>query len=243
MQTVCRLEAGKERRRSCLDGRMRFVRRAYFWSPLLALSTFAVARNVAACPNCAASDEVWHQVNSHAPLVTAGTLTLAFVIVAGLIAVAARLAKRARRLVAAALLLGAGLGGFFDGIVFHQVLQWHAMISSRLAPVDLISSKVNMFWDGIFHLYCWVAVVAALALLLQALPKANDVPNTKVVWGGALAGWGLFNVVEGTINHQLMNFHHLHPGSNELAWDIGFLWSGLVLIALGGRVAFAAFRR
>jgi uncharacterized membrane protein len=27
------------------------------------------------------------------------------------------------------LLLGAGLGGFFDGILFHQLLQWHNMVS------------------------------------------------------------------------------------------------------------------
>ncbi|HEY0822557.1 MAG TPA: DUF2243 domain-containing protein [Ramlibacter sp.] len=30
-----------------------------------------------------------------------------------------------RHLIAAALLLGAGMGGFVDGIVFHQLLEWH----------------------------------------------------------------------------------------------------------------------
>jgi uncharacterized membrane protein len=29
-----------------------------------------------------------------------------------------------------ALLLGLGLGGFIDGIVLHQVLQWHHMLTS-----------------------------------------------------------------------------------------------------------------
>jgi uncharacterized membrane protein len=30
-------------------------------------------------------------------------------------------------------LFGLGLGGFFDGIVLHQVLQWHHMLSSWYA--------------------------------------------------------------------------------------------------------------
>jgi uncharacterized membrane protein len=29
------------------------------------------------------------------------------------------------------LLLGIGLGGFFDGIVLHQILQWHHMLSDH----------------------------------------------------------------------------------------------------------------
>src|SRR5687767_15168137 len=30
----------------------------------------------------------------------------------------------------AGVLLGLGLGGFFDGIVLHQLLQWHHMVSN-----------------------------------------------------------------------------------------------------------------
>jgi uncharacterized membrane protein len=32
--------------------------------------------------------------------------------------------------VAPALLLGIGLGGFVDGIVLHQILQWHHMLTA-----------------------------------------------------------------------------------------------------------------
>ena len=32
--------------------------------------------------------------------------------------------------VSAGILFGLGLGGFFDGIILHQVLQWHHMLSS-----------------------------------------------------------------------------------------------------------------
>ena len=31
--------------------------------------------------------------------------------------------------ISAGILFGLGLGGFFDGIVLHQVLQWHHMLT------------------------------------------------------------------------------------------------------------------
>jgi uncharacterized membrane protein len=46
-------------------------------------------------------------------------------------------------------------------------------------------------------------------------------------------GWGLFNFIEGTIDHQILGIHHVHPGHNELAWDFGFLAFGLIEIVAG----------
>lgn len=176
---------------------------------------------------------MWRQVTSNAPTFVLGTLTTAFLIVAALAVGVARLAKRGRLIVAASLLVGAGLGAFFDGILLHQILQWHAMLSSRLPPLDLVTSKTNIFWDGVFHLYCWVVVVGAFAVLVRQLPGYPRAFASRVVGGGALAGWGLFNVVEGLIDHQVTGLHHVHPGINELAWDIGFLGLGAVFIACG----------
>ncbi len=48
-------------------------------------------------------------------------------------------ALRLGPLVAAGLVLGVGFGGFVDGIVLHQILQWHNMLSSVVPPV--ISSR------------------------------------------------------------------------------------------------------
>ena len=68
----------------------------------------------------------------------------------------------------------------------------------------------------------------------MARGSTGDVPWVGHTFVGALLlGWGLFNFIEGVINHQILGVHHVHPGSNELAWDLGFLASGLVLIALG----------
>ena len=50
---------------------------------------------------------------------------------------------------------------------------------------------------------------------------------------GRLMGWGLFNSVEGLVDHQLLGIHHVHPGVDELAWDLGFIGSGLALCLVG----------
>ena len=137
-------------------------------------------------------------------------------------------------LVAAATLIGIGLGGFADGIVFHQILQWHHMLSSRLPPTTLVNIKVNMIWDGLFHLVTWLSTSLGLLLLWRALGRA-DVPRSNAVFGGSLAlGWGAFNFVEGLVDHQLLGVHHVHPGRGQLAWDVGFVLSGAVLLIAGG---------
>lgn len=136
-------------------------------------------------------------------------------------------------LIAGATLLGIGLGGFVDGIVFHQILQWHHMLSSIVAPDDLASMQYNMAWDGVFHAFTWVLTVVGLGLLWRAGQRA-DVPwSSRTFAGSLLFGWGLFNLLEGLINHHIVQIHHVRPGPNELWWDIGFLGVGLVLVAVG----------
>ena len=59
-------------------------------------------------------------------------------------------------LIAAGLLMGVGMGGFVDGILFHQILQLHNMLSAKVPPDTLINAKVNMVWDGLFHAVTWL---------------------------------------------------------------------------------------
>lgn len=107
-------------------------------------------------------------------------------------------------LLAAGALLGVGLGGFLDGIVLHQILQWHNMLSSWIEPVDLVTMKVNMVWDGLFHALTWLATAIGVVLLWRAA-RRPDVPWSGRSFVGALAlGWGLFNVVEGVIDHHVL---------------------------------------
>jgi len=136
-------------------------------------------------------------------------------------------------IVSSGILLGAGLGGFIDGILLHQLLQWHNMLSSVHPPNDLVAMKYNMVWDGLFHVFTWLATVAGLARLWRAGMR-SDVPwSTQTFVGALLSGWGLFNFVEGLIDHQILGIHHVHPGAGQLAWDVAFLLSGLAMLAGG----------
>jgi uncharacterized membrane protein len=136
-------------------------------------------------------------------------------------------------LIAAGTLLGIGLGGFLDGIVLHQILQWHNMLSSVVAPTDLVAMKFNMVWDGLFHAFTWIMTAAGLALLWRAGQRSNVPWSTRTFLGSLALGWGCFNVVEGGIDHHLLGLHHVHPGANQLAWDVGFLAFGALLVAAG----------
>ena len=62
----------------------------------------------------------------------------------------------------------------------------------------------------------------------------SDVVRSTRAFAGSLAlGWGLFNVVEGMIDHELLQIHHVHPGDDQLSWDVAFLVLGAALIAAG----------
>jgi uncharacterized membrane protein len=136
-------------------------------------------------------------------------------------------------IISAGILLGTGLGGFVDGILLHQILQWHNMLSSVRPPVDLVEMKYNMIWDGLFHAFTWT-VTAIGVWRLWAAGKRPDVPwSTRTFVGSLILGWGLFNFIEGLLDHQLLGIHHVHPGAGQLAWDLGFLAFGLIEIAGG----------
>jgi uncharacterized membrane protein len=136
-------------------------------------------------------------------------------------------------ILSAGILLGTGLGGFVDGILFHQILQWHNMLSSIRPPTDLVAMKYNMVWDGLFHAFTWTMVSLGV-WRLWAAGRRQDVPWSTRTFVGALAmGWGLFNLVEGAIDHQILGVHHVHPGEAQLAWDLGFLAFGLVAVIVG----------
>ena len=49
--------------------------------------------------------------------------------------------------------MGAGLGGFLDGIVLHQILQWHHLLTDEGDfPMDTVQGlKDNTVADGFFH--------------------------------------------------------------------------------------------
>jgi len=132
--------------------------------------------------------------------------------------------------------LGLGLGGFIDGIVIHQVLQWHHMVSHvHRYPVTTVAGlEVNTLADGLFHLATWLLVLAGSITAVSAWRDGRLPPSWAFHFGLVLAGWGIFNVVEGLIDHQILGIHHVRDDLGApLSWDIGFLGFGVLLIVGG----------
>ena len=136
------------------------------------------------------------------------------------------------------LLMGLGLGGFVDGIVLHQILQWHHMLTDTADnPADTLAGlEANTVADGFFHLATWVFVAVAMVLGIRAWQRRELAPPWRVQIGMLLTGWGAFNLVEGLIDHHLLELHHVREASgNRLAWDLAFLALGCLLI-VGGQL-------
>ena len=138
---------------------------------------------------------------------------------------------------APAFLMGVGLGGFIDGIVLHQILQWHHMLTGDNGgePMNSVAGlEANTLADGFFHLATWLFVATAMLLTVRAWQRRQLAPPWRMHFGMLLAGWGAFNVVEGVIDHQILGIHHVRDDLGApLGWDLAFLALG-VLLVVGG---------
>lgn len=136
--------------------------------------------------------------------------------------------------IAFSLLLGLGMGGFTDGIVLHQILQWHQMISNIVPPVTLEAKNINMFWDGIFHAVTWTITLAGILLMWKAMKRKDLLLSGKLFAGGLVMGWGIFNLLDSLFNHYIFELHNVRENvENPTYWNLGFLLLSLLLMALG----------
>jgi uncharacterized membrane protein len=149
------------------------------------------------------------------------------------------LPRRAKSLVQAGVVLGVGLGAFFDGIVFHQLLQWHHMASARTDPGVLADLQLNVTLDGGFHALAYGFTVAGIVLLWRAWRRSSVARSERTLFGAVVLGWGLFNLVEGIVNHHLLGLHHVWPDGPGpvLLWDLAFLAWGALFIVGGYAIA------
>ena len=143
-----------------------------------------------------------------------------------------------RRFVVGGFLLGLGLGGFVDGIVLHQILQWHHLLTdygghASFPRTDVRSLEANTLWDGLFHLGTWILTVVGLFVLWHER-TVDRRSRTRSLVGLLLAGWGTFNLVEGIVDHHLLTIHHVRDDvADPLPWDLGFLALGAFLVVAG----------
>ena len=94
--------------------------------------------------------------------------------------------------------------------------------------------RSTLFADGFFHVGTWLLVLAGSITMLAAWRQGRLAPGWSYHFGLVLAGWGIFNVVEGIIDRQLLGVHHVRDDlGGPVSWDIGFLIFGLLLMAGG----------
>ena len=145
-------------------------------------------------------------------------------------------------LISAGTMLGIGMGGFVDGIVLHQMLQVHNMLSAKRPRDSIVNMEINMFWDGSFHAFTWCMTALGLWMLWRAVTR-RDVPlSGRTLFGAMVFGWGLFNLVEGIIDHHVLHLHHVVERLGVSVWDwtflgvggVGFIALGWIIIASAG---------
>lgn len=142
--------------------------------------------------------------------------------------------------------MSVGFGGFFDGIVVHQLLQWHHMVShTDGAPVTTVKGlEANTFADGLFHASTYLFVLVGTLLLVAAWQQGRIAPNWSFHLGLLVAGWGAFNLVEGLVDHQILGIHHVRDDlGSPLSWDLGFLALGALMIVIGWSLHRAGHRK
>jgi uncharacterized membrane protein len=128
-----------------------------------------------------------------------------------------------RRLGWAAFWLGFGLGGFFDGIILHQILQWHHLLSNVFPEVTVPDLRFQVLADGLFHVATYAFTVLGLWLLWTArgaLPRPGA--RQRVIAMG-LIGFGVWHIADAILFHWTLRIHRIRmDADNLLLWDI--LW-------------------
>jgi uncharacterized membrane protein len=144
----------------------------------------------------------------------------------------------------AGITIGVGLGGFIDGIALHQLAHWHNMGSAVLPPSTMAALEQNMMWDGLFHAAAWLITIAGIYMLQSDASRGLAMPGARAFSGQLILGWGLFNLIEGIIDHQILQLHHVRdlPVHVPLYDWLFLIIGGGGFIALGWLLARSAPR-
>lgn len=126
----------------------------------------------------------------------------------------------------AGLCLGFAAGGFFDGILLHQVLQWHHLLSNLgTAPFDDL--RVQILADGLFHMVMYLVAAIGLWLLWRR-------PRSRRFWADFLIGFGLWHILDAVLVHWILGLHNIRIDvANRFVWDLLFFALGVIVLALG----------
>jgi uncharacterized membrane protein len=117
--------------------------------------------------------------------------------------------------------LGLALGGFFDGILLHQILQWHHLLSLVPGMDDL---RLQVLWDGYFHALMYLIAVAALGGMWRAHRHGVTAPRASALAGALMLGFGTWHLLDAVLSHWVLGIHRIKLDSPQpLVWDIAWL--------------------
>jgi uncharacterized membrane protein len=93
-------------------------------------------------------------------------------------------------------------------------------------------------WDGLFHAATWLLAVVGVLMLWSEGRRGVSPRTASAFIGQMLLGWGVFNLVEGVIDHHLLDLHHVRDMPMHVpAYDWLFLAiGGFGLILVGRRL-------
>jgi uncharacterized membrane protein len=117
------------------------------------------------------------------------------------------------------------------------------MLSNIVPPHTMDTMRVNMTWDGLFHALTWIVTLVGILRLRSAAYAGAAMPSLQVFAGQLILGWGVFNLVEGVIDHQILGIHNVREVPHYMAYNLTFLGIGGVLFSLLGWMFMYAGRR
>lgn len=129
-------------------------------------------------------------------------------------------------------LLGFALGGFFDGILLHQILQWHhLLLAIQSGPFQ--DMRTQILADGLFHLLMYAIAVGGILSLWRSR-RASQITDGQL-FADALIGFGAWHIIDAVLSHWLLGIHRIKMDSpNPLAWDLfWFVVFGIIPFVAG----------
>ncbi len=132
-----------------------------------------------------------------------------------------------RRILWTGVLLGVGVVGTLDEVVFHQLLQWHFFYVHT-------DDFWRIFSDGMFHIFTSAALVLGALRLWRGRGGERTRAASLVFGAGLLFGGGGFNLFDGTVNHKILRIHPVRLGvENPLPYDLAWNGVSVALLVVG----------
>jgi uncharacterized membrane protein len=115
------------------------------------------------------------------------------------------------------------MSGFFEGILLHQVLQWHHLLS-LVSGSAFRDPRVQVVADGMFHVLMYLLAVLGLVLFWRRRTDLAEPGRTRVLIGSFIAGFGAWNVADVGLFHWVLRIHNIRLDvPNPIAWDTAWL--------------------